>query len=538
MSTPLELHDIQGSIVKAYGRYGFPKSRYIFYRIRDGKKGREVVKGLLPMITTSIPWPTPKDVPPTTVNIAFTYEGLKRLGLPELSLHSFPDEFAMGMRARHDILGDVGRSDPDKWDPIWQSKELEQPVHMLVWISGNGLVDGKPAGKRDIAVDRIEACYQEIETIVEQSAGGVELLCGHRGEGDDDLPYQDGSALYDKQGQPTSKEHFGYNDGISEPYFKGCGARASSVVGGGKPTGKDPTTDEGWEALETGEFILGHKDEAFEYPKAPVPSLLAKNGTFMVYRKLHENVAAFNQYMSDVGATFPGGPPALEAKFVGRWKNGAPITTYPTLEEAEEFMKDYQAAQAEARDTETADAKARYAELRKKFVAFDYNDDLPGSRCPVGAHTRRANPRGALEFGQSGAYDTPGALVNRRRIIRRGIPYGVVDNPASNEGNHGVIFVVLNANINRQFEFVQQQWMNYGNDFKLANDQDPILGNHNDQDGKAIGRMIVEADPNGDQPPHFCSKIPTFVETRGGDYFFIPSLTAVRMIGDGVIDPT
>jgi len=115
-------------------------------------------------------------------------------------------------------------------------------------------------------------------------------------------------------------------------------------------------------------------------------------------------------------------------------------------------------------------------------------------------------------------------LINRRRILRRGLPYGEVTDSNDDEGNHGIIFMVINASISRQFEFVQQQWMNYGNDFKLANDKDPLLGNHGlDKQGKPNGRMMIEADPKGEKPPFFCSAIPRFVETREGDYFLSPA---------------
>ena len=81
--------------------------------------------------------------------------------------------------------------------------------------------------------------------------------------------------------------------------------------------------------------------------------------------------------------------------------------------------------------------------------------------------------------------------------------------------------------------------MNYGNDFRLANDKDPIVGNHGvTADGKPDGRMIAQTDPSDPAPPFICSQLPRFVETRGGEYFFMPSLTALRMIGDGSIDPT
>ena len=99
--------------------------------------------------------------------------------------------------------------------------------------------------------------------------------------------------------------------------------------------------------------------------------------------------------------------------------------------------------------------------------------------------------------------------------------------------------MVINASIERQFEFVQQQWINYGNDFKLSNEKDVLLGNHEiTQNGDPNGRTLINANKSLGQPTFMCSGMPRFVETRGGDYFFIPSLTALRMIAEGIIDPT
>lgn len=524
MSTSLDLRDLQGSLIKAYTGFKMFRARYVFFRVLDGSKGRKVVTALEPLVTNSEPWG--KQVPDTTLNIAFTYEGLKHLEVPEASLHSFPTEFSMGMKARKDIVGDVGVNDPSNWDPIWNDEGLVQPVHMILWISGT-------------SVEAIDKSYNRILEIADKTPGALQQLTGHVGAEGRDLPYQEGSVIF-QNGQPTATEHFGYRDGISEPYFEGCGSNPARVIGGGKPTGGDPKTRAGWAPLATGEFILGHKDEAFEYPLAPIPTVLATNGTFMVYRKLHQNVGTFNSYIKEMAADYPGddAEEILSAKFVGRWKNGAPLVTYPTKEAADKFGADLLAARMEASQKGASkEAKTRFEKLRLELVAFDFRDDIDGSRCPHGAHIRRVNPRGALEFGQAGAYATPGALINRRRIVRRGLPYGAVQDRTRDDGNHGVIILALNASIKRQFEFVQQQWINYGNDFKLGNDQDPILGNHkiNDPEG---GRMTIQADSNGKKPPFVCGKIPTFVETRGGDYFFIPSMTALRMIGDGVVDPT
>jgi hypothetical protein len=253
-------------------------------------------------------------------------------------------------------------------------------------------------------------------------------------------------------------------------------------------------------------------------------------------------VGKFNAYLDAAAKNFPGGKEMLAAKFVGRWRNGAPITAFPNEGDADELaMKRQKAIEAinlAKTPAEKIMAQAAFRKINKEFQAFDFSKDIKGGGCPVGAHIRRANSRGALEFGNKKAFETPGAVDNRRRIIRRGLPYGIADNPDSNDGNHGTIFMCISASIKRQFEFVMQQWMNYGNDFKLANDKDAILGNHSEHNGKGNGRMILESDGKTGNPPYFLSDLPRFIETRGGEYFFIPSLTALRMIAEGIVDPT
>ena len=544
MSANLDMHDIQGNIVFGYGKFGYPVARYLFFKFIDGRQAREFLLKLVPLVTTSAPLQAQKSQNggadkaarvTVTTNVAFTYDGLKQLELPDQSLRSFPEDFRMGMKARRAILGDDGPSDPANWDPIWNSGG----VHMYMSINA-------------VSSDGLESRFQEIRALVEASQGAVEILSGHRGaDGRQDLEYQSGGALK-IDGKPTAKEHFHYTDGISDPFFQGQSKNPEDVIGAGKPTGADPATLAGWEPLETGEFLLGHRDEAYEYPIAPQPRLLSYNGSFMVYRKLHENVGKFNDYIEMVGRDY--GPAAaddrerkesLKAKFAGRWSNGAPLATCPTYQDALQFGEQWDGAintllfDPEASDQEKAEARKVYEELKIKRRGFDYNQDLEGARCPVGAHTRRVNPRGALQFGTEIAFETPGALVNRRRILRRGLPYGDSSDRSSNDGDHGIIFMAINCSIERQFEFVQQQWINYGNDFKLSNEKDALLGNHGTTaDGTPNGRVAINGDAATKRAPFLCGAVPRFVETRGGDYFFIPSMTALRMIGEGIIDPT
>ena len=526
----IDLADVQGNVVRGYARFVFPKARYLVLEVKEQQGARKFLLATLEMITTGVHW-SPNSgfpVPSATTNIAFTYRGLAALGVPEASLRTFPKDFADGMLARASILGDDGPSAPDKWDPVWRDPER---VHIFLEINGR-------------TEDDVKRRYDDLLRQMERF-GGVELLQGHS-EGSEDSPYQDGSALYDEKGRPTAKEHFGYTDGISNPYFRGSGSHPSNVVGGGKLIRKNPFSRELEGApLEPGEFILGHRDESAQLPTAPMPQPLAHNGTFMVVRKLRQDVDAFKGHLDDAGAHFPGGKEALAAKYAGRWRNGAPLTKFPTQESADGIAEQWSEAKraiSESKTPEARDAaKERFSGLHKQFVDYNFNADIKGGRCPIGAHTRRVNPRGSLEFNQkgafgtAGAFETPSALTDRRRILRRGLPYG-------GDGDNrdvGLVFMAINASIERQFEFVQQQWVNYGNDFRLANEKDPILGNHGtDDQGRPSGRMSVQGSDELGQDAHFCAHIPRFVFTRGGDYFFIPSITALRLIGQGTVDPT
>jgi len=311
------------------------------------------------------------------------------------------------------------------------------------------------------------------------------------------LQTQEACAIY-LNGEFTPNEHFGYRDGFGNPDFKG--AERECVPGQGKLM-----EDGSWEALATGEFLLGYADEAGELPVAPIPHLLARNGTFMVYRKMHQNVGAFRNYINEKAQNYPGGRDKLAAKFVGRWQDGTPLELSPNGPN-QEIVKD-----------------------DKQNTNFTYGKDLDGSRCPIGAHIRRANPRDAFGFH--------GQLSNRRRIMRRGLPYGryVPDGePVDDKEDRGIIFMALNASFFRQFEFVQQQWIDYGNDAHQGNDKDLLTGNH---DGR--GKFVVQGsnDPNNPAAPFICAKLPNFVELRGGDYFFMPSLTALQLMGSGAVDP-
>src|SRR3954462_15662537 len=228
MTRALDLADIQGNILRAYGRQGFPKARYIFLHIATAKAGRDFVDRIRPSITTAVKWddtrahyPKTGHVeiprPSVTINIAFTFFGLYALGLPTRTLSELPDEFIQGMGARTAILGDRGPNPdaPWAWDPIWEGAAGDRRVHALLQLNAAMKPDGTPVADLDNATQWVrDQCA---------AVGGVSILSGHGRDGK--LDYQDASAIMkDEPGGkpvPTSKEPFGFTDGFGDPIFEG-----------------------------------------------------------------------------------------------------------------------------------------------------------------------------------------------------------------------------------------------------------------------------------------------------------------------------
>jgi len=225
----------------------------------------------------------------------------------------------------------------------------------------------------------------------------------------------------------------------------------------------------------------------------------------------------------------------LMAKMAGRWSDGVPVSLAPTVETWRQFNAQY--PEVDPR-TDPVGAAAR----ERALADFTYHDDPGGAKCPVSSHMRRVNTRDSLDPTSASADPTKrsgSVLNNRRRILRRGLPYGDSSPNASDSDEHGIVMLAVCSSLFRQFEFVQQQWINYGLDARVGNDTCPIVGNHSaggEQGPKA--KFVIPADPASGRPPFIVEGIPQFVETRGGEYFFTPSMTALRMIGMGVVDPT
>jgi Dyp-type peroxidase family len=461
--TRLNFCDIQGFVARGFN---YPYALFVLMEVVETKGGRRFVGCVAEQITNAEIWGERKAKPDSTVSIGFTYNGLERLGLSEVSLQSFPNEFVQGMKARGAILGDRGINAAEKWEEVWK----QRAVH--IWLGVYGTTE-EEIEKRSTWIDRLV-----------NETGGARVL-----------QRQPAGALF-IDGKQTSKEHFGYTDGFGNPDFEGV---VRDTIPG---QGKLAEDGKSWVPLATGEFLLGYPDEAKELPVSPAPFLLGRNGTFMVYRKLHQNVAHFRRFLRESGPQY-GETEQLAAKVVGRWRDGTPLELSPCNPDPQ-LVGD-----------------------KHKNTNFTYSGDSIGTKCPVSAHIRRTYPRDSFGFN--------GNLVNRRRIMRRGIPYGPYtpeENDVDDTAEHGIVFMALGASLFRQFEFVQQQWVEYGNDAGQGSDRDALIGNHG-----GTGKFIIPVAPESPQPPFVCGSLSNFVELRGGDYFFLPSLTALRMIAQGSVDP-
>jgi len=551
METRLDLADIQGNVVRAYGRYSFPVARYFFLQITDAAAGRTFVEAIRPRVTPATRWDGEgaASKPEVTLNVGFSFFGLYALGLPTRTLQGFPTEFADGMKARAFILGDrnpacteeEARGWDAKWGPIWRDNNPLTSGEVHVWLSMNAQV--QPGTDQPVAA--LEAQTEWLRTVCRDLCGGKVRIIAANGI-DGQAEYQEGRAVFQRLENgaliPTPREHFGFSDGIGDPIFRGqlSPAEERARVAG---RGKFMSRAKGWEPLATGEFLLGHPDESQELPPSPQPWGFSRNGAYLVYRKLHQNVATFAQVFADEARRFArvmgvGEDEAavtLKSKAVGRWPDGVPLAVAGSHAE---WLALRGKLGLDDPDPVKALKAARDYLGSPAASAFRYADDMPGYNCPNASHLRRVNTRDYLDplndpagFGPDANPNATTQLNKRRRIMRRGLPYGAPGGDDDTE--QGVVFMAICASIFRQFEFIQQQWIQYGLDFNAGNNTCPLLGDH-----AAHRRFAIPARPDGGKPPYVIDSLKTFVEPRGGEYFFVPSLTALKMMGLGIVDPT
>jgi Dyp-type peroxidase family len=226
----------------------------------------------------------------------------------------------------------------------------------------------------------------------------------------------------------------------------------------------------------------------------PIPEVLGRNGTYVVFRKLRTRVAAYRSYLR-ARASSRADEDLLGAKMVGRWQSGAPLAVSPDQDDP---------------------ALGTDPRRNNDFLFGEYPR---GFKCPVGAHTRRANPRDALD--QEGSVD-----VRLHRMVRRSTRYGPMlpDGVTEDDGiDRGIVFVFVGAHLKRQFEFVKTQWLNDGIFIGAPLNSDPLVGPHHSASSFTIPQRPIR---------RRLPELPPFVVNRGGEYCFAPSLSALLWIAE------
>jgi Dyp-type peroxidase family len=435
--------------------------------------------------------------PSTALQVAFTTDGLRALGVPDSVVADFSPEFFAGMaeesRARR--LGDIGSNAPERWE--WGYGANVPHLTVMFFAEAGGLASLIQASQGE----NWTRAFEEMRWLRTADLDGV--------------------------------EPFGFADGISQPQMDWRRERDPLR----------PQIDYS-NVVALGEFLLGYPNEYDKYTERPllkadaasaallaaedVPTKkdLGRNGTYLVVRQLEQDVRSFWQFLHRQSGGDTAEAEKLGAAMVGRTRAGEPLV--PTSAGAIPGV---------GSDPE---------QIRQN--QFTFAEDPKGTRCPFGAHIHRANPRNTdfpgrptglkklitmLGFGPKRFRDDLMSSVRFHRVLRRGREFGPGLAPEDaltpappNEPARGLHFICLNANISRQFEFLQNAWHMSTKFSGLTNENDPLLGHREAIPGcPAIDNFTI---PTDDGPPRRLSGLPQFVTLRGGAYFFLPSLRALR----------
>ena len=461
LKTPnVEAEDVQGIVLRGYG--SLPHAAYPLLRFDDPKAIAPWLKLCLQRIAPGRP-----SAQKEALQIAFTPAGLSACGLSDAELQGFSREYLSGMVGPHRsrFLGDVAESAPEEW--LWGGPKTDQ-VHAVLLVFAESKA----------RLSQLQAELQKLHTA--HSVRELRVL--------------DTAAL-------SSTEHFGFADGVSQPAIDGYHETKSRL-----------------HSIKPGEFLLGYPNEYGLYTERPLlpaardpRGILAldaqgsplhdfgRNGTYLVLRQLRQNVPLFRETLDKLtrradGSSDPDAQAYLAAQMVGRWPSGASLLEAPYADDV---------------------SKAHSNEFRYQEA------DPIGARCPIGSHVRRANPRDALPPHPGTEYSLE---VNRHhRLIRRGRAYGEkLPEGQSDTTDRGLMFIAINANITRQFEFIQHSWLNDPRFNGLSGQADPIVGASNDN----------QFAPSPNPVSAYRTGLPRFVTVAGGAYFFMPGIRALRFLSE------
>jgi Dyp-type peroxidase family len=558
----LRVDNIQGNIL---GGFSKDFQTLLFFKINNAAQFKAYLKTIIPLVATSaevisfnrlfkalrdrrrdLP-PDPDDegesspIKATWLNIAFSFEGLRLLTPTAAGITD--EAFKQGLAARSAQLGDPtdphSEGHPDKWKVGGTHTD---PVHAVLIIAS----DDK---------DDLERQVKRFKTELNKSSNGTKLVFE-----------QPGANLPKKMGL-GGHEHFGFLDGVSQPGLRG---RLSDEARDVLTVRQTPATDEnpenrfkrgkpGQDLLWPGEFVLGYPKQNPEPSDEPGeegelntdPGEIATagpewttDGSFLVFRRLRQDVGGFHKFLKDEAAklgTNPLFPDMLGARLVGRWRSGAPVIRTPSAENPELAKDDCANNNFEFR------GGAEEIPAAAKTTPFDCSDDqtppygigdLTGERCPFAGHIRKAYPRD--DKSDTSGVENPDAVdchsrrdlnesnTQTHRLLRRGIPFGEAskstpNDPKNDSKDRGLLFLAYQTDIARQFEFVTSCWVNNPDFKEIGAGHDPIIGQNNlSPDRKRHFKVNISG------AERTLETKADWVIPTGGGYFFAPSIKALN----------
>ncbi|SEM72258.1 Dyp-type peroxidase [Nitrosomonas marina] len=485
-----EFDDLQGLLRFGHGK--LTDTCFMLLNIADVNAAKQWLSAA-PITNAS----TTDALPDNALQIAFSVEGLRMLKLKESVIEGFSDEFIVGMtgdESRSRRLGDVGDNTPSKWE--WGGSETAVPHVLLLLYARQGELDH---WRTTVEGEHFATAFHLLSQLPTQSINEI--------------------------------EPFGFVDGISQPTIDWMQKQSTDIH----------ERDRYSNLLAPGEMVLGYPNEYGYYTPRPLidpqedrlaaelpdaedePRLkdLGRNGTYLVIRQLSQDVPGFWQFLDKEAASDADRREQIAAAMVGRKRNGTPLIEQHIPGVA--------------------------AEDHGNNFTFDL--DPKGNHCPIGAHIRRANPRTGdfppgvtglfsrllkiLGFAQAPEEDLI-ASSRFHRLLRRGRSYGPVLSPKdavkpdAPAGDRGIQFICLVANISRQFEFVQNAWMVNSKFGGVQNERGPLVGHRKPLiDGQSTDHFNR---PDAAGTMRTVCHLPQFVTVRGGGYFFMPGLRALKYI--------
>jgi Dyp-type peroxidase family len=545
--SPLAIDQIQGNIFP-----GFSKDfqTLLFIRIDHPAAFARWLKELIPYVATmadvlhfaeqfkALRWRQGGEshmVKVTWLNIAFSFAGLKKLESQGMALDDFTDEaFRAGLlkRSQDGHLGDpvnTGKAG----DPVnWVIGGPDNEADVMLILAGDDRHD-----LNNLVANIVATLFPR------QDAGGRLITSGAR------LIFrQDGATL---NGPLRGHEHFGFRDGISQPGIRGLLPDGTLLTPNQNPLNPNQGKP-GQDLLWPGEFIFGYpgqdpkkKVEApgldpLENSKRKAPEF-ARHGSFLVFRRLRQDVGAFHRFLQSLAAQFQVPPELVGAKMVGRWASGAPAVVTPDRD-------DHHLAADDCRNNsfefgEEGEEEGEAVQPRTELTGDCPNPSEPltdpeGVKVPFAAHIRKVYPRNDRSDEMP---ELSESSTQTHRLLRRGIPYGTQSSstsaqPIDDEADRGLLFLAYQTSIVDQFEFVTKAANNTG--FKQGGAGfDPIIGQNATDSNRS--RSFHLNLPRETQPIETDRE---WVIPTGGGYFFAPSLSGLETMasfaGDGGTYPS